>query len=67
MHRNDIPVIVPRFTLLVLNFVIRFYQVTEFFCSRYLVTGSFSARRPRNIGPFAYFAIWIFREVQKKL
>ena len=37
----------------------------QFFCPRYLVTGAFSARHHRNFGPFAYFAISVFREVRK--
>ena len=65
LYHNGIPVIVPRFTFHGENFAIRCDQDTNFFCPRYLVTGAFSARRHRNFGPFAYFAISVFREVRQ--
>ena len=55
--------LVPRFTVLIENFVIHCHQVTNFSRSRLLVTGAFSARSPRHFGPFANFAFSVSTEV----
>ena len=59
-----VSVIVSRFTSFTENFVICCWQVTNIFCSKYWISSAFSARRPCNLGPLAYFAISVFRDIR---
>ena len=51
LHHDCISMIVSRFTTFTENFVIRCYQVTKIFCTRYGSASASSARGSCNFGP----------------
>ena len=63
MYHDSVSMIVSRFISFVEDFVICCYEVTKFLCPRYWFASSPSAKSPCNVGPLAYFAISVFREM----
>ena len=64
-HRS--PLRAARLTLLLENYVVGRYHVTKLCCAAYVVVGALSAWSPCNLGPSAYFAVSIFRELCEHL
>ena len=65
LYHHGISMIVPRFTLFTLNFVICSNQITGIFRSGHDCVSVSSARRPCYFGLQAYFTIRILRKVRK--
>ena len=63
LHHVCISMIVSRFTSFIGNFVICCNQITKICCTRYDSANTSSARSPRNLGPLADFAIFVFPEM----
>ena len=65
MHYHRVPVTGARLTLQIENLVAGGCQVTEVFCAEYVTARALSPRDTSNLGPSAYIAILVFREVRK--
>ena len=63
LYHDCVSVIVSRFTFFTEDSVISYYQVTNFFCSRYGCASASFARSPCHLGSRPYFAISVFWEV----